>query len=91
MSGSGPYYLDDEGVRQPMGEFGLFLVLSVDINGIHAIEALGSSRGARTYIYMGEEAESSMGSGIMRVPHRLTYPSKQQIIDMKKFWDGVMA
>ncbi len=66
IGGSGPYYLDTQG-RSYLTEKGVYTVIGVDINGVHARTQYGSY----TYLYMGPEERSDLCHSLYRSPHKL--------------------
>jgi hypothetical protein len=66
IGGSGPYYLDTQG-RSYLTEKGVYTVVGIDINGVHARTQYGSY----TYLYMGPEERSDLCHSLYRSPHKL--------------------
>ena len=72
--GSGPYWLDEDGEKMPMGYKGIFRVKRLDSQGIHAYPVKSPDSG-HCYIYMGKKTRAETGT-FMR-PHRIRKLNKR--------------
>jgi ribosomal protein L40E len=63
VGGSGPYYYDANGNRVAMVDRGVYIVASIEINGLY-VHLKGE--GARSFLYMGPTVASPNQCGIVR-------------------------
>lgn len=76
LSGSGPYYVDSEGLRHYFSDRGIYRVISLDENGLHCYPETG---GPHTYIYMGPEVKSDLCYNMYRAPHKLLTVNRRPV------------
>lgn len=71
VAGSGPYYKFSDGRTEHMGYSGVFSVIYVDKNGIHAHS---KEEGGHSYIYMGETNDN--GERVLK-SHKISFVRKK--------------
>jgi hypothetical protein len=79
LQGRGPYYLNKNGERVPMGYYGDFIVRDIHTYGVGAIATKGDEQGSYVHIYMGGEGHDVFGTGtnIYYESHKLEYSDKK--------------
>lgn len=70
VAGSGPRYTTSTGARIPMGCKGVYTVLYLDENGIHALAYSKKGSTGHEYIWMGPKTKG-IYDGLLRRPHKI--------------------
>jgi len=67
---SGTYYIKDDGEKLYMSDAGVYIVKSVDANGIIVVGANKNVAGIN-HIYMGKKEKSNLLDNLVKAPHKI--------------------